>query len=107
VLWYLPRVFASVALLLYRATLKIVISTELATSAVAQGFFWDRLEYCDNRDKSMIRPNIVSRSKIIVKLHFSLTEQRLKVLAKNLLPISERVHHVRVHGIQLCVMMET
>jgi hypothetical protein len=32
----------------------------------------------------MIRPNIVSRSKIIVKQHFSLTEQRLKVLAKTL-----------------------
>jgi hypothetical protein len=32
----------------------------------------------------MIRPNIASRSKIIVEQHFSLTEQRLKVLAKTL-----------------------
>jgi hypothetical protein len=32
----------------------------------------------------MIRPNIVSRSKFIVEQHFSLTEQRLKVLAKTL-----------------------
>jgi hypothetical protein len=30
----------------------------------------------------MIRPNIVSRSKIMVEQHFSLTEQQLKVLAK-------------------------
>jgi hypothetical protein len=37
-----------------------------------------------NRDKSIIRPIIVSRVKAMVEQHFSLTEQRLKVLAKTL-----------------------
>jgi hypothetical protein len=55
------------------------------SNAVAQGYFWDRRGKCDNRDKSIIRPNTVSRSKILVEQHLSLTEQRLKVLAKTLL----------------------
>jgi hypothetical protein len=54
------------------------------SNAVAQGVFWDQRRLCDNRDKSLIKPNIVSRSKIMVKQHFSLIEQRLKVLAKTL-----------------------
>jgi hypothetical protein len=41
----------------------------------------------------MIRPNIVSRSKTIVEQHFSLTEQRLKVLAKTLSVVQHILSH--------------
>jgi hypothetical protein len=50
------------------------------------------------REKSMIRPNIVSRSKIIVEQHFSQTEQRLKVLAKTLQAARERNGVSRLSG---------
>jgi hypothetical protein len=42
------------------------------SNAVAQGLFFDRHVLCDNRGKSMISPNILSRSRIMVEQHFSL-----------------------------------
>jgi hypothetical protein len=40
------------------------------TNFFAQFFCYDQHVLCDNRDKSMISPNIVSRSKVMFEQHF-------------------------------------
>jgi hypothetical protein len=50
----------------------------------------------------MIRPNIVSRSKIIVEQHFSLTEQRLKVPAKTLKQGESKERWTRYYRVSTC-----